>query len=318
MSFFWRRSFREAGIVGMNARNLNYILPYNSRSLYPLVDDKMRTKQLAEKAGIATPKLFNLIESQGQITNIAEWANHLRDFVIKPAHGSGGNGIVIISERVRAGYLKSSGQTISDLELYYHISKTLSGLYSLGGRSDQVIVEEKVNFDSLFEKMTYQGVPDIRVLVFQGVPTMAMVRLPTRESDGKANLHMGGVGVGIDMGTGKTIFGVQHNKIVNLHPDTGHAIAGVTIPDWDKLLVMASTFYDLTGLGYLGVDIVLDKDKGPMILELNARPGLSIQIANQEGLQRRLDLVEANIKQLKTVADKVAFAKENFRARHKA
>lgn len=316
MVFFWK-SFKDAGIVGMNARNLNYILPYNARRLYPLVDDKVKTKKLAEKAGISTPKLFTLIESQGQIPNLSEWADILNEFVVKPAHGSGGSGIVVINERTRSGFRKSSGHIMTKTELSYHISKTLSGLYSLGARSDQVIVEQKVNFDPLFERITYQGVPDIRVLVFQGVPTMAMVRLPTRESDGKANLHMGGVGVGIDMGSGRTLSGVQHNKIVDLHPDTGHTIAGVEIPEWDKILAMASMFYDLTGLGYIGVDIVLDKDKGPMILELNARPGLSIQIANQEGLEKRLKKVEENIKSLQSVADKVAFAKEMFRPKNK-
>ena len=37
-------------------------------------------------------------------------------------------------------------------------------------------------------------------------------------------------------------------------------------------------------LGYVGVDIVLDANYGPMVLEANARPGLNIQIANNQGL----------------------------------
>ncbi len=59
-----------------------------------------------------------------------------------------------------------------------------------------------------------------------------------------------------------------------------------------KLLALSSRCYELTGLVYQGVDIVLDKDKGPMILELNARPGLNIQLANQSGLLHRLKLIE--------------------------
>ena len=314
---FLGTKFRNQGILGMNCRNIHYIQAYNARRLYPLVDDKVKTKELAEKAGIPTPKLYGLVEYQGQVSHIDNWTNSLHDFVLKPAHGSGGGGIMVIDERTRMGYRKSNGQIIDKAEIVYHISKILSGLYSLAGHSDKAIIEQKVSFDPLFEKITYQGVPDIRVLVFQGVPTMAMVRLPTRESDGKANLHVGGVGIGVDMNNGRTLFGVQHNKPIDLHPDTGHTISGLIIPQWDKLLEMSSTFYDITGLGYLGVDIVLDKIHGPMILELNARPGLSIQIANQDGLKTRLETVSKHIKNLKTVNEKVAFAKEHFKATNK-
>jgi len=68
----------------------------------------------------------------------------------------------------------------------------------------------------------------------------------------------------------------------------------------------------LTGLGYQGVDLVLDKNKGPLILELNARPGLNIQVANRAGLLTRLQLVEQHAPRLKTVEDRIAFAKEHF------
>jgi hypothetical protein len=47
-----------------------------------------------------------------------------------------------------------------------------------------------------------------------------------------------------------------------------------------------------SGLGYLGVDIVLHPEKGPQVLEINAEPGLTIQLANMAGLRKRLDRVE--------------------------
>jgi hypothetical protein len=49
----------------------------------------------------------------------------------------------------------------------------------------------------------------------------------------------------------------------------------------------------MTGLGYIGCDLVLDRKLGPLILELNARPGLAIQIANGAGLSLRLQAIEA-------------------------
>jgi D-alanine-D-alanine ligase-like ATP-grasp enzyme len=68
----------------------------------------------------------------------------------------------------------------------------------------------------------------------------------------------------------------------------------------------------MTKLGYLGVDIVLDRDKGPLLLELNARPGLSIQIANGAGLVPRLEVIEAHYQTLATAHERVAFARERF------
>lgn len=312
MMFVTRKELKKYGIVGINGRNVSYVLAYNPRRFYPLVDNKIETKRLAKEAGISTPDLYRVIEFQGQIYGMDSWIDQYKEFVVKPAHGSGGNGILVITGKTPEGYVKASGEIISKQDLQYHLSKTLSGLYSLGGHPDKVIIEQKVNFDPLFEKVTYLGVPDIRVLVFQGVPAMAMVRLPTKQSDGKANLHMGGVGAGINMATGETLAGVKGNTVVDVHPNTGNSIKGLVIPQWKRLLEMASRFYDITKLGYIGVDIVLDKDYGPMILELNARPGLSIQIANQEGLEHRLKKVEANIASLRTVEEKVAFAIANF------
>ena len=158
---------------------------------------------------------------------------------------------------------------------------------------DKALIEYRVRFDPIFDAISFQGVPDVRIIVFFGVPVMAMVRLPTRASDGKANLHQGAVGAGIDMGTGVTLKGVLDNEIVDEHPDTGALVTGLEIPSWDFILESSARAYEVTELGYLGVDMVIDKDLGPMILEMNARPGLSIQIANGEGLTQRVARIDA-------------------------
>lgn len=183
-----------------------------------------------------------------------------------------------------------------------------------GGDPDKALIEYQVKSDPLFEAISYQGVPDIRIIVFLGVPVMSMVRLPTRMSGGKANLHQGAIGAGIDIATGTTLTVVCRNDIVAEHPDTGNRVTGVKIPGWEMLLELASRCYELTGLGYQGVDIVLDKDKGPLVLEMNARPGLNIQIANRAGLFPRLKMVEENHKNLNSVRERVAFAQQYFRA----
>ena len=112
-------------------------------------------------------------------------------FVIKPARGSQGDGITVIDKRTPEGWRKVGGDVINDTDLAYYLSNILSGMYSLANQPDVALVEYRVDFDPVFEKITYKGVPDIRVVVYRGVPAMAMLRLPTKESDGKANLHKG-------------------------------------------------------------------------------------------------------------------------------
>ncbi|HEY7657727.1 MAG TPA: alpha-L-glutamate ligase-like protein [Burkholderiales bacterium] len=302
------------GVVGINERNAQYMLPYNPRDRYPLVDDKVLTKDLAARAGAAVPELYGVIEIQRQVRTLPQLLSKYRDFVVKPARGSQGDGIIVITGRTRSLYRSADGSLLDDEEMSFHVSNIISGIYSLGGQTDKALIEYRVNFDPVFEAITYRGVPDVRIIVFLGVPVMAMVRLPTRMSGGKANLHQGAIGTGVDMATGTTLTAVWKTSIVSEHPDTGNPVSGVRIPGWDSLLELGARSYELTGLGYQGIDIVLDRDRGPLILELNARPGLAIQIANRAGLKLRLDAVLQHRAGLKSIAERVAFAKQRFAA----
>lgn len=305
-------ALRARGVLGINERNAEYTLPYNPRNCYPLVDDKVLTKELAQKAGIAVPPLYGVIEIQRQVRALPALLKDHEDFVVKPARGSQGDGIVVVTGRTHDLYRTADGSLLDGGHLAFHVSNILSGIYSLGGQTDKALIEYRIKFDPVFEAITYRGVPDIRIIVFLGVPVMAMVRLPTRLSGGKANLHQGAIGTGVDMATGRTLTAVWGNGIVSEHPDTANPVSGVQIPNWDTLLDLGARSYELTGLGYQGIDIVLDRDRGPLILELNARPGLAIQIANRTGLKSRLAAVEAAHARLTTVAERVAFARERF------
>lgn len=309
----WYKKLKEKGILSINQRNADIILPYNSRKLYPIVDNKLKTKQLAIDANIGVPELYAVIENEHQVANIATVLKPYNDFVIKPAHGAGGDGILVITAKIRDKYRRANGQLLSLDDIKYHLSCALSGAYSLSGCPDQILIERRVIVDNIFEKISHQGVPDLRLIIFLGYPLMAMVRLPTHQSDGKANLHQGAIGVGIDLKTGITVGGVHHNETTEIHPDTLNDIAGIQIPNWDNILQMASRFYDLTGLGYLGVDIVLDKNHGPLILELNARPGLNIQIANRVGLLGRFEKVQKRAQEAQdSLQEKIDFIKREF------
>ncbi|MGD2097111.1 MAG: alpha-L-glutamate ligase-like protein [Desulfobacterales bacterium] len=312
--FSLKKQLAEMGVLGINRRNTEYTLKYNSRDRYPLVDDKLQTKELALNAGIAVPELYGVIETEYQVRHFTEMVEPYEDFALKPARGAGGNGILVVTGRVKDMYREVDGSLVTRQEVGYHLSNIIGGIYSLGGQPDKALIEYRVQFDSVFEAISYQGVPDIRVIVFLGVPVMSMVRLPTRMSGGKANLHQGAIGAGIDLASGTTLTAVWRDTIVSEHPDTGNPVTGITIPNWEKLLKIAAQCNELTGLGYIGVDLVLDKDKGPLILEINARPGLNIQIANRAGLLPRLRRVEQHAKDLTQIEDRLTFFRQYFAA----
>jgi alpha-L-glutamate ligase-like protein len=307
------RYLEELGILGMNRRNSEYIMQFNPRSFFPRVDDKVLTKHLALDHQIPTPPLYHIIEYHGDMAGFEKALSGRRQFVVKPARGSGGGGIVLVTDRLSEGFVKPSGEVISGEDLAYHISGILSGIYSIEGLEDRALIEGLVIPDPIFAAITYQGVPDIRIIVYRGVPLMAMVRLPTRSSDGKANLHQGAIGVGIDMKSGRTQRGVHRSLVINRHPDTGNPVSGIAVPYWEKMLWMAARASEMTGLGYVGVDLVVDESQGPLLLELNARPGLAIQIANQDGLYGRLKKIDQGPSGMfETPETRIAWAMEAF------
>ncbi|MFT6071753.1 MAG: alpha-L-glutamate ligase-like protein [Alphaproteobacteria bacterium] len=288
---------KQFGILGMNSRNIDYILNYNERQYYPMVDNKLLTKKMANEALIAVPELYQTAEFIHDIDNVLKQLPDYKDgFVIKPVAGAGGGGIIVIKEVRGHLFLTSGGIALTKRDLAYHMSNILAGLYSLGGRPDQVMIEKRINQHPIFDKISYKGVPDVRVIVFKGYPIMAMLRLPTRESDGKANLHVGGIGVGVNLKTGMTTFGILKGQYISKHIDTHELLGDIALPDWEKTLHIAARIGDILPLGYIGCDFIYDSVTGTNLLEVNARPGLAVQIANKEGLKPRLEKISSYIK----------------------
>ncbi|MDX1572284.1 MAG: alpha-L-glutamate ligase-like protein [Xanthomonadales bacterium] len=302
------RTLKGAGVLGLNARNGDYISLYNPRRLYPRVDDKILTKSLLTAAQMPVPELYGIVSTQYEAAHLSHLLDKHDQFALKPAHGAGGDGIMVIVGKRRDRWCKPDGRLVSLEDLEHQVSGILSGMFSLGGHPDEAMLEALVEFDPVFNQIAWQGVPDIRVIVFLGFPVMAMARLPTQASGGRANLHQGAVGVGIDLTTGRTHGGVCAGEVIHEHPDTGASLQDFQIPHWRAILDMAASCHEPIGLGYMGVDIVLDKNRGPVILELNARPGLSIQVANQAGLGLRLGQIEQLPEAERTAAERVELA----------
>jgi alpha-L-glutamate ligase-like protein len=291
------RQLRKLGILGMNERNAACILDHNPRSLFPLVDDKLRMAKLCRQICVPTPAIFAEINSYSQLHRLRAILGEREEFVIKPNRGSAGRGVLVILGRSGTVYRRHNGEEIRLESLRQHFSDILSGMYSLGGQTDTAIVQQRIHLHPAFKAITHKGIPDVRVILYRGEPAMAMLRLPTQTSNGRANLHQGGIGTGVYLETGITHHAVQRNRFIERHPDTNRPVVGVQVPFWSEVLAMSRCVARAVGLGYLGVDIVVDERAGPMLLEANARPGLAIQIANGRGLLPRLREIDERLAQ---------------------
>ena len=289
----WPSELHDRGILGINSRNGAFILPNNRRAYYPRVDEKHITKRICHDRGIPVPDTYAFIERHGDVSKFVEMMGDRKDFVIKPAAGSAGRGILVIQRHDGSEFFNTSGQRFTFADMTYHIAAILSGLYSLGGQPDRAIIEQRIVRHPVFEQIAIDGTPDVRIILYRCVPVMAMVRLPTRASRGKANLHQGAAGAGIHLGSGRTLGGVCMDRAIVAHPDTGHTIDGLEIPFWNDLLLASMDLADALELGYIGVDFVVDAQLGPVVLEANARPGLNIQVANRRGLLPRLRFIDS-------------------------
>jgi alpha-L-glutamate ligase-like protein len=287
------RRLRQLGILGMNRRNAACILDHNPRSKFPIVDDKMKMHRLCREIDVPTPAVYAEVTSYSMLRRLSEVLGDRSDFVIKPNRGSAGRGVLVVTGRDQRGYLRHNGERLERDDLKQHLSDILSGMFSLGGQPDSALVQQRIRLHPAFAAVTFAGIPDIRVVLYRNEPAMAMLRLPTKQSGGRANLHQGGIGTGIDLDSGVTHHAVQRNRFVEFHPDTGRRVVGVSVPCWDEVIRMSRRVAEAVGLGYIGVDIVIDESEGPMLLEANARPGLAIQIANGRGLIPRLEAIDA-------------------------
>jgi len=284
---------KTSAILGRNARNQLYSKVYNSARGKSIAASKIRTKRYLKKEGIPIPEIFAIFKKPQDILGF-DWSKLPSSFVLKPNKGLGGNGIIIVKKKSEDGdgWITTLKRKVGEEDLKLHILDILEGAFSISNVPDIAYIEEFVGRHKAFRKYAYRGTPDIRVIVFNKVPVMAMLRLPTKESKGRANLHQGAIAVGIDIATGITTKAIWHDKIIHHKPGTKRKLHGIKIPNWTRVLKLAVESGRSIDLNLFGSDIILHPDKGPMILEINYMPGLAIQLANEAGLRKRLEKVE--------------------------
>lgn len=280
-------------VLGMNARNQLYV-PMNSARSKAICKSKYATKLLLQSKNIPTAAIYGILGTSEDVEDY-EWGKLKKDFVIKPTNGHAGKGVIAFRKQQTDGehWTDVVGTIWSLDDIKLHCLDILSGQYSTHGSNHNIIIEERIPIHPELLKYSYKGTPDVRVVVFNSVPVMAKLRLPTEESEGRANISQGAIMTGIDIATGLTTQGVAHKKELITHlPDTNLKLSGIKIPFWEKILQTAVEAAIAAELMFTGVDIFVHKTKGPMVVELNAYPGLSIQVANKAGLRRRLERVQ--------------------------
>ena len=308
-----------SGVLGINSRNLLYIKPSLTKRVARILDNKILTKKILSKKGIPVPETFSSISSPKELAEF-EWNSIPSSFALKPNRGLGGEGILIVFAKKKENsqdlrnieildpaswkimrvfgkrnhepaWIKADGSTVMLSDIKNHILNIVDGTFSMGNLPDTAFFEERIKILKLFKDYSFRGIPDIRIIVYNSIPVMAELRIPTKESEGKANLHLGAIGVGVDIGTGITTHAVHHDRAINCVPGSRLVLRGIKIPGWNEILELAIRAQRAVGSQFVGADISIDRDRGPIILELNARPGLSIQIANMAPLRERLERI---------------------------
>ena len=279
---------RARHVLGINARNLMYVHGLNPRRHFPLADDKIKTKAALLSARIPVPATLAVLSNISDVIQARALLLETGDFVIKPSRGRRGSGILIVTGVDGDQFTGSDGRSHSWEDLRQAMGDILFGVHSFG-RDDRVLVERRIRAHHELRALAVDGLPDIRVILLGGEPVMAMMRVPTRASGGRANLHQGALGVGLRLSDGVAERCLLDGKPVGAHPDRFVPVVGYAIPLWSDVIDVACRAATALPLPYLGIDVVITEDEGPLIMEVNVRPGLEIQNVNGRGLRQALE-----------------------------
>jgi alpha-L-glutamate ligase-like protein len=266
----------------MNRRNL-IIERVNPSAAVHLVNRKHETKELLARHGVPVVDTIALVRTRRELLEL-DWDALPDAWALKPNGGARGAGILLAAARSGDGWRTGSGRELSRRAVAAHARRLLDGEDSLAGARDTALFEPLVVAHPALRAVAPGGLPDVRVICVDGRPLASMVRLPTERSEGRANLHQGAVGAAVDLAGGTVTRAVLDRVRLHRHPDSGAELDGLVVPEWDGVVEAACAAVRATGLGYGGADVVVDAERGPVVMEVNARPGLEIQNVIGAGL----------------------------------
>ena len=307
----------DFGILWINARNLQYIKKFNPKKAIRLADNKYKTKRFLSARWIPVPETYDIIKDRKQLYAYDFSKLPVDDFIVKPVRGSRGRGIYRVKlekEKLEAGFLESlsfdkilsplsvnastscrykiSWKYIDDASFRRHLVDILDGKNSLTSRKDTIMLEEVLIPGSWFEQFCAWGLSDIRVIVFNLIPVAAMLRIPTEQSDGKANLDRGAVAMWVEIGSGRIYSMYYKGKIYTKDfPPEYAPFAHQYLSYRDDILSYSSKIQYFANLWYLALDRVITSD-GPKLLEINARAWLKFQNVAVLPLKKRLHRIK--------------------------
>jgi len=281
-----------------------------------LANDKYKSKKFLNERWIPVPKTFDLITNRTDLYNydFSRFADE--EVIAKPCNGSRGRWIYRIKPIVTPEdahliwtnsmfdrfftqqspypnqWYKVGSEVLPDQALRRYLVDVLDGKNSMGRWGDNLLLEELIIPGSGFEKFCEQWLADIRVIVFNLIPVAAMLRVPTEESDGKANLDRGGIGLGINVSTGK-IQSMFQNGVIHKQnfPEPYASFENKKLSYRNDILSYSSKVQYFANLWYLALDRVITQE-WPKLLEINARAGLKFQLAAILPLRNRLDKIK--------------------------
>jgi hypothetical protein len=258
----------------------------NPEEFRPLTD-KALFYRYCDELRIPTPKLYALVLEPGTgwrpagapLQTVADWTTFLRDdlpgeFVVKPSRMNGGDGIQVFlrdGERffdIAAGRSCSVGALLDDL--------------LPRARTDTLIVQERVRNHPDIERLTGTGALQcLRLTTLAADDECRVVHAYFRLISGSAivdNVSDGATGhlvAGVSLADGALGPAMTTDgdglgpALLESHPDTGLAVAGLRLPYWEEacrlVCAVAPRFLPLRALGW---DVALTP-AGPLIVETN-------------------------------------------------
>ncbi len=321
----------DFGILGNNARNLLYIKKFNDKKGIRLANNKLQTKDFLIERGIPFAKTYGIIANRKELYEFDFAYLPKKNFIVKPNHGSKGQWVYIVkyieeepiesptkeepipyaqsklhqrwsqikkvffqefdNDHHHNGKYQIWNELLTDQEFRRRLVDILDGKYSMTLWGDKIIIEEKLVAGELFKDFCEFGLADIRVIVFNLVPVATMIRVPTKDSGGKANLAQWGLWFGIEVGSGKITSLLWKNKIYKTKfPKKFAHFHNKKLPYWNDILFLSSKVQYFVNLWYLALDRVITNE-WPKLLEINARAWLEVQKVSDTKLKNILDKI---------------------------